>query len=163
MQDSQRRGIGRGVKTALLYLSQIRQTAASVLTFESWHDSSWVWSFRRAGWKRGHAPTPSAWTAHTGGNSRHREDEDSVTKNNNNHGEWIFLTKKDTQAEIKHDAKRKWTHHKGQSQVGHPGEPHTGFNHTLDLCEYCRTWIRKVDADVTQMWCRVSGPTYRTH
>lgn len=49
----------------------------------------------------------------------------------------------------KHRATRTWTHHKGQSQVRHPSEPHAGFNHTLDLCKYCCAWIRKVDGDAS--------------
>ena len=43
----------------------------------------------------------------------------------------------------KHWATRTWTHHEGQGQVRHPSEFHTGFNHTLDLCKYCRAWMRK--------------------
>lgn len=31
----------------------------------------------------------------------------------------------------------KWAHHEGQSEIRHPGKPHTSFNDPLDLCKYC--------------------------
>lgn len=61
-----------------------------------------------------------------------------------------FYTCTNAQADPKkHSALRKWTHHKGQSQVRHPSEPYAGFNHTLDLCKYCCALKKKVDGDVS--------------